>query len=69
MTGPMTAASESLDPAERAADYQQVWATLRENPYAIYLLQQNLLYGTSDRLVWEPRIDDEYYVSTMTLTS
>jgi peptide/nickel transport system substrate-binding protein len=65
----MTAASESLDPAERAADYQQVWATLRDNPYAIYLLQQNLLYGTSDRLVWEPRIDDEYYVSTMTLTS
>ena len=65
----MTDASQSLDPAQRASDYQQVWATLRDNPYAIYLLQQNLLYGTSDRLVWEPRIDDEYYVATMTLTA
>jgi peptide/nickel transport system substrate-binding protein len=65
----MEDASTSLDPDQRASDYQQVWALLRDNPYAIYLLQQNLLYGTSDRLVWEPRIDDEYYVSTMSLTA
>ena len=45
-----------------------MWAVLHDDPYAIYLLQQNLLYGVSERLEWEPRIDDEYYVSTMSLT-
>ena len=65
----MKDANETLDNDQRAKDYQQVWAILRDNPYAVYLLQQNLLYGLSDRLQWEPRIDDEYYVSTMTLTA
>jgi peptide/nickel transport system substrate-binding protein len=65
----MNAASETLDPAARAEAYQEVWALLRDNPYAIYLLQQNLLYGTTERLTWEPRVDDEYYVSTMSLTA
>lgn len=65
----MEDASTSLDPAVRDADYQQVWALLRDNPYAIYLLQQNLLYGTTERLSWEPRLDDEYYVATMSLAA
>ena len=65
----MAEASATLDEDERAAAYQEVWAILRDNPYAIYLLQQNLIYGTSERVVWEPRVDDEYYVSTMSLTS
>jgi peptide/nickel transport system substrate-binding protein len=55
----------SLDPEVRAQAYQEMWAILRDNPHAIYLLQQNLLYGLSERLVWEPRLDDEYYVATM----
>jgi peptide/nickel transport system substrate-binding protein len=63
----MEVGATSLDPAEREQAYQQVWAILRDNPYAIYLLQQNLLYGMSERLNWEPRLDDEYYVSTMSV--
>lgn len=64
----MELGATSLDPEVRAQAYQDVWAILRDDPYAIYLLQQNLLYGLSERLVWEPRIDDEYYVSTMSVT-
>ena len=47
--------------------YQRAWARLHENPHAIYLLQQDLIYGASERLVWQPRLDDEYLVSEMSL--
>jgi peptide/nickel transport system substrate-binding protein len=63
----MELGATSLDPAVREKAYQDVWAILHDNPYAIYLLQQNLLYGMSERLNWEPRLDDEYYVSTMSV--
>ena len=57
-----------LDQDERDAAYQRAWAALHENPYAIYLLQQDLIYGLSADLVWEPRLDDEYYVSEMSFS-
>ena len=47
--------------------YQRAWARLHENPHAIYLLQQDLIYGASERLVWQPRLDDEYFVAEMSL--
>ena len=47
--------------------YQRAWARLHENPHAIYLLQQDLIYGATERLDWTPRLDDEYLVSEMTL--
>ena len=56
-----------LDQAERDSIYQEAWARLHENPHAIYLLQQDLIYGASERLAWEPRLDDEYLVSEMSL--
>ena len=43
--------------------YQRVWEIMPDDPYTVYLLQQNLIYGTTKRLEWEPRLDDEYYVS------
>lgn len=58
----------TLDPATRQSAYEQVWAELHENPYAIYLLQQNYIYGTSKNLTWTPRPDDVYLVSTMSLS-
>ncbi|MCY4665689.1 MAG: ABC transporter substrate-binding protein, partial [Acidimicrobiaceae bacterium] len=45
--------------------YQRAWARLHENPHAIYLLQQDLIYGASERLVYAPRLDDEYPVAEM----
>ena len=53
------------DQDRRASLYQQGWALLHENPHAIYLLQQDLIYGASERLVYEPRLDDEYPVAEM----
>jgi peptide/nickel transport system substrate-binding protein len=63
----MELGASSLDPEVREQAYQDVWAILHEDPHAIYLLQQNLLYGLSERLEWEPRLDDEYYVATMSV--
>lgn len=60
-------ASSTNDQEVRDQLYQQIWSILRENPLNIYLLQQNLLYGLSERLVWEPRADDEVLVSFMSL--
>lgn len=57
-----------VDQDERDQAYQRAWARLHENPHAIYLLQQDLIYGMADNLVWEPRLDDEYYVSEMSLS-
>ena len=54
-----------VDQNARNAAYQAAWARLHENPHAIYLLQQDLIYGMSEYLNWEPRLDDEYYVSGM----
>jgi peptide/nickel transport system substrate-binding protein len=58
----------TTDQDARDAAYQAAWAELHENPHAIYLLQQDLIYGMAENLVWEPRLDDEYYVSEMSLS-
>lgn len=64
----MAKGMSTLDQAVREKAYQDMWAELHANPYAIYLLQQNYLYGTSKRLQWTPRPDDVYLVATMSLT-
>ena len=60
-------AGSTTDQKSRNSLYQRAWARLHENPHAIYLLQQDLIYGASERLVWQPRLDDEYLVSEMSL--
>ena len=59
----------TLDPKARDQIYQEVWAELNRDPYSIYLLQHNLIYGLSPRLQWEPRLDDEYRFAEMKVTS
>ena len=60
-------AGSTTDQEQRASLYQQAWARLHENPHAIYLLQQDLIYGATERLDWQPRLDDEYLVTEMSL--
>ncbi|OLT09619.1 hypothetical protein BJF78_30320 [Pseudonocardia sp. CNS-139] len=60
-------ASQTFDEAARVAAYQRMWAELHANPYSIYLLQQQYIYGTSARLDWQPRPDDTFFVATMSL--
>lgn len=59
--------SSTFDNDARSAAYQQMWAELHTNPYAIYLLQQHYVYGTSARLNWDPRPDDSFLVATMSI--
>ncbi len=59
---------KTLDQRSRDQMYQQVWATLHEDPHSIYLLQQNLIYGVAERVEWQPRPDDEYRAAEMRLT-
>jgi peptide/nickel transport system substrate-binding protein len=63
----MDKAIKTLDQKQRDRMYQQVWATLNQDPHAIYLLQQNLIYGLAKHLEWQPRLDDEVRVATMGL--
>lgn len=58
----------NLDQDTRNEAYQKAWKRLHENPHAIYLLQQDLIYGMAANFVWEPRLDDEYYVREMSFT-
>ncbi len=60
-------AGSTTDQELRNILYQRAWARLHENPHAIYLLQQDLIYGATERLDWQPRLDDEYFVSEMSL--
>ena len=60
-------AGSTTDQDLRHILYQRAWARLHENPHAIYLLQQDLIYGATERLDWQPRLDDEYFVSEMSL--
>jgi len=67
VTALFEAGAKTLDQEERHRLYQDAWALIHENPHAIYLLQQDLIYGMSERLDWDPRLDDEYLISDMTL--
>ena len=60
-------AGSTTDQELRNILYQRAWARLHENPHAIYLLQQDLIYGATERLDWQPRLDDEYLVTEMSL--
>jgi peptide/nickel transport system substrate-binding protein len=63
----MTRAAGTVDQRARDEMYQQVWQILNENPYSIYLLQQNLIYGLSARIQWRNRLDDEVRIADMRL--
>jgi peptide/nickel transport system substrate-binding protein len=56
---------QTFDQNQRQDIYARMWQVLHDDPYAIYLLQQNYIYGTSSRLSWTPRPDDTYFASTM----
>ncbi|MEO5841700.1 MAG: ABC transporter substrate-binding protein [Acidimicrobiales bacterium] len=65
----MTDAVKTLDQAKRQTMYERVYEIMSTDPYTVYLLQQNLIYGLTKRLEWQPRLDDEYFVKEMLLTS
>jgi peptide/nickel transport system substrate-binding protein len=65
----MADAVKTLDQSARQKMYERVYEIMYTDPYTVYLLQQNLIYGLTKRLEWTPRLDDEYFVKEMILTS
>jgi peptide/nickel transport system substrate-binding protein len=65
----MTDAVKTLDQAKRQTMYERVYEIMSTDPYTVYLLQQNLIYGLTKRVEWTPRLDDEYFVKEIILTS
>jgi peptide/nickel transport system substrate-binding protein len=65
----MADAVKTLDQNARQKMYERVYEIMSTDPYTVYLLQQNLIYGLTKRLEWTPRLDDEYFVKEMILTS
>lgn len=62
----VTARTET-DPAARAALYAEATQIAYDEAYFAFLLNINDIYGASERLVWEPRVDAKLLVSTMSV--
>ncbi len=67
MAAKIVAARAETDVAAREALYHDVLNTAFEDAYFTFLLNINDIYGTSDRLSWEPRVDAKLLVKTMSV--
>jgi peptide/nickel transport system substrate-binding protein len=56
------------DPEARAAMYHEAIQIAFDEALYVYLLNINDVYGASERLVWEPRVDGKLLVDTMSVT-
>jgi peptide/nickel transport system substrate-binding protein len=68
MRADIDAARAETDTGKRAALYRKVVRYAREKAYLAWLILLNDIYGTSDRLVWEPRTDAKLLVKEMSVT-
>jgi peptide/nickel transport system substrate-binding protein len=68
MRADIDAARAETDTGKRAALYHKVVRYAREKAYLAWLILLNDIYGTSDRLVWEPRTDAKLLVKEMSVT-
>jgi len=55
------------DPEARAAMYHEAIQIAFDEALYVYLLNINDVYGASERLVWEPRVDGKLLASTMSM--
>lgn len=67
MAASIVAARTETDVAAREAMYHEVVQTAFEEAYFTFLLNINDIYGTSDRLTWEPRVDAKLLIKTMSV--
>lgn len=63
----ITQARTETDLEARQALYEQAVALGHEEAILAFLLNINNIWGLSDRLTWEPRVDGKMFVSTMTV--
>jgi peptide/nickel transport system substrate-binding protein len=60
---------QELDSAARAATYEQVVKIAYDAAYFVWLVNNQDLYGLSERLSWTPRVDSKLLVKEMSVTS
>ncbi len=60
---------QELDPAARAATYEQAVKIAYDGAYFVWLVNNQDLYGLSERLSWTPRVDSKLLVKEMSVTS
>lgn len=57
-----------LDPAKRAEIYQEAVKIAYDAAYFVWLVSNQDLYGLSERLVWNPRVDSKLLIKEMSVT-
>lgn len=67
MAAKIDAARSESDLANREQLYQEVLQTAYDEAYFLFLLNIDDIYGASERLGWEPRVDAKILVSTMSV--
>ncbi|WP_019120352.1 ABC transporter substrate-binding protein [Brevibacillus massiliensis] len=60
-------AETNMNPDERAEQYQKVQRIVAEDRPVIYLFQTNANFGVSDRINFEPRLDEMLFADEITL--
>lgn len=63
----ITAARTEIDLEARQAIYEEVVEFAHEEALLTFLLNINNIWGMSERLNWQPRVDGKMFVSTMTV--
>ncbi|MEM8550919.1 MAG: ABC transporter substrate-binding protein [Pseudomonadota bacterium] len=63
----ITAARTETDPEARQALYEQAVQLGHDQAILTFLLNINNIWGMSERLSWQPRVDGKMFVSTMTV--
>ncbi|WP_411346021.1 ABC transporter substrate-binding protein [Paenibacillus sp. WLX1005] len=62
----LQAAAVNMDSASRAKQYEEVQQILAEDRPAVYLFQMEGVYGTDNRVKFEPRSDEMFYADEIT---
>jgi peptide/nickel transport system substrate-binding protein len=68
MKAKIVAARTETDVAKRAALYAEIGKTARDGAYLVPLLNQQDIYGMSERLDWTPRTDGKLIVKEMAVS-
>jgi peptide/nickel transport system substrate-binding protein len=63
----ITAGRSELDAAKRDETYQEAVKIAYDNAYFVWLVNNQDIYGTSENLVWTPRVDSKLLVKEMSL--
>ncbi len=61
-------ARAELDPAAREALYQEAVELAYDEAYFVWLINNEDIYGLSERLQWEPRVDSKVLIKEMTVS-